>query len=55
LFRKVIIYGGGLIALYILVANSTGSGILLQDSTAGATGVITALQGRGSGGGTSFR
>lgn len=49
MFRKVIVYSGGLIALYILVANATGSGTLLQDSTAGATGVITALQGRGQG------
>jgi hypothetical protein len=53
MLKKVLVYGGGLIALYILVANSTGSGVLLQDSTAGATGVITALQGRGQG--TSFK
>ena len=51
--RKALIYGGALIGLYILVANATGTGTLLQDSTAGATGVITALQGRGQG--TTFK
>lgn len=47
--KKALLYGGVLIGIYILVANQTGTGTLLTDSTAGATGVITALQGRGQG------
>lgn len=47
--KKALLYGGVLIGLYILVANQTGTGTLLSDSTKGATGVITALQGRGQG------
>lgn len=47
--KKVVVYVGGLIGLYILVANVTGTGTLINDSTQGATGVITALQGRGNG------
>ena len=46
MFRKVVVYTGGLIALYILVANTTGTGTLITDSTKGATGVISTLQGR---------
>ena len=46
MFRKVIVYAGGLIGLYLLVANTTGTGTLINDSTDSATGVIKALQGR---------
>ncbi len=44
--KKFLVIGGGLIALYILVANGTGSGTLIKDSTAGGTSVIKAFQGR---------
>lgn len=44
--RKALLYGGVLIGLYILVANTTGTGTLINDSTSGATGVIKSLQGR---------
>lgn len=44
--RKALLYGAGLIALYLGVAYSTGSGTLINDTTNGATGVIKAFQGR---------
>ena len=44
--KKFLAIGGGLIALYILVANGTNSGNLIKSSTSGATSVITAFQGR---------
>lgn len=47
--KKALLYGAALIGVYILVANQTGTGTLINDSTTGATGVITALQGRGQG------
>jgi hypothetical protein len=47
--KKALLYGGVLIGLYILVANQTGTGTLITGTTTGATGVITALQGRGQG------
>lgn len=37
---------GGLIALYLVVVYSKGAAALVNSSTAGATNVITALQGR---------
>ena len=44
--KKALLYGGVLIGIYILVANQTGTGTLLTDTTSGATGVVKALQGR---------
>lgn len=45
--RKMLTYGAGLIALYLLVEYSTGSGKLLSGASSGASTVIKALQGRG--------
>ena len=45
--KKALVIGGALIAVYLLVANSSGAGTVINDSTKGATNVITALQGRG--------
>lgn len=44
--KKFLVIGGGLIAIYILVVNGTGSGTVIKDSTSGATSVIKAFQGR---------
>jgi hypothetical protein len=44
--KKAVVYGAVLIAIYLLVVNSTGSGVVINDSTGAATGVIKALQGR---------
>lgn len=44
--KKFLVIGGGLIALYLVVANGTNSGTLIKDSTSGATSVIQAFQGR---------
>lgn len=44
--KKALVIGGGLIALFLLVNNATGSGTLITDGTTGATGVIKAFQGR---------
>jgi hypothetical protein len=44
--KKALTIGGGLIALYLGVYYASGSGILITDSTQGATGVIKAFQGR---------
>ena len=46
MFRKALVIGGGLIALYLGVAYSTGSGTLINDSTNGAVGLVKAFQGR---------
>lgn len=46
MLKKALVIGGGLIALYLVVANGTNSGTLIKDSTSGATSVITAFQGR---------
>jgi hypothetical protein len=44
--RKALLYGAGLIALYLGVSYATGSGTLITGATNGATGVIKAFQGR---------
>lgn len=44
--RKALTIGGGLIALYLVIAYGTNSGTLINDSTSGATSVIKAFQGR---------
>ena len=44
--KKVLIYGGGLIALYLVTVRATGAGTLITDSTAGATNLVRAFQGR---------
>ncbi len=40
-------YFFGAVALYILVANGTGSGKLISNATSGAATFTKALQGRG--------
>jgi hypothetical protein len=44
--RKALVIGGGLIALYLVVVNYTGSGTVINDSTAGGVNVVKAFQGR---------
>jgi hypothetical protein len=44
--RKALMIGGTLIGLYLVVAYTSNAGKLITDSTAGATGVIKAFQGR---------
>jgi hypothetical protein len=44
--KKALVIGGGLIAVYLIVVNATGSGTVIKDSTSGATSVIQAFQGR---------
>lgn len=45
--KKFLKYGAGLIALYLGVYYSTGSGRLLKEGSSGAATVIQAFQGRG--------
>lgn len=45
--KKALTYGGGLIALYLVVNYATGAGSVLKAGAAGGTSVIKALQGRG--------
>jgi len=45
--KKVILYGAGLIALYLVVVNATGAGTLIKDSTSGVGSVVSAFQGKG--------
>lgn len=44
--RTALRYSATLIAIYLGVAYFTGSGKLIDSSTAGATGLIKAFQGR---------
>lgn len=44
--KKALAYGAGLIALYLAVYYSTGSGNLVSGASSGATNVIKAFQGR---------
>lgn len=44
--RKLVVYTGGLIALYLLVEHATGAGTLFTKGSAGGVGIIKALQGR---------
>jgi hypothetical protein len=44
--RKALAIGGTLIAIYLVVAYSSNSGKLINDTTSGATSVIKAFQGR---------
>jgi hypothetical protein len=44
--RKLVTYGAGLIALYLVVEYSTGSGSLLKNGSAGVATVVKSLQGR---------
>ncbi len=44
--KKALVVGGGLIALYLVVVNATGSGSVITNATAGGTNIIKAFQGR---------
>lgn len=44
--KRYLLYTSGLIALYLVVSNSGNAGGLIGAGTSGATGLITALQGR---------
>lgn len=39
-------YGGGLIALYLIVANGTKAGTAFRDGATGTSTIIKAFQGR---------
>lgn len=44
--KKVLTYSAGLIALYLAVYYSTGSGNLLKNGASGASSIIKTFQGR---------
>lgn len=44
--KKALSYGAGLIALYLVVYNASGSGKVLTDGANGVTTVVKGLQGR---------
>lgn len=44
--KKALVYGAGLIALYLAVEYTTGTGTLLKGASAGGVSIIRALQGR---------
>lgn len=44
--KRVLVIGGGLIALYLAVYYSSGSGTLLKTGSSGAATVVKAFQGR---------
>lgn len=44
--RKALMYGAGLIALYLVVVHATGAGTLVKDTTAGGGGLVKAFEGR---------
>jgi hypothetical protein len=44
--KKALVYGTGLIALYLGVNYATGSGSLLKNGAAGGVSIIKAFQGR---------
>lgn len=44
--KKALTYGAGLIALYLLVEYSTGTGKLLTEGAAGASTLVKTFQGR---------
>lgn len=44
--KKALTYTAGLIALYLLVHNYTGSGALITKGAGGGRTLITSLQGR---------
>lgn len=45
--KKALVYGAGLIALYLVVEHYTGAGVLLDKGSNGGAKVIKTLQGRG--------
>ena len=44
--RKMLTYGAGLIALYLVVNHASGSGTLLNAGAQGGTTLVKAFQGR---------
>ncbi|MBN9327987.1 hypothetical protein [Cellulomonas sp. 73-145] len=46
MFRQALKYGTGLIALYLVVAHSSGMGTLFGNVSTGGSKIITTLQGR---------
>lgn len=46
MLRKLSTYGAGLIALYLVVYNASGSGKVITDGANGLTNVVKGLQGR---------
>jgi hypothetical protein len=47
MLKKTMTYGTGLIALYLLVANASGSGQVFSSGANGIATVTKTLQGRG--------
>lgn len=46
MLKKTLVIVGGLIALYLVVENATGSGTLITKGASGASTVVKSLQGR---------
>lgn len=44
--RKALVYGAGLIAVYLVVNNATNAGKLITAGASGSTSVVKTLQGR---------
>lgn len=44
--RRFLVYGGGLIALYLVLYHASGAGTLLTSAGPQVTGTIRAFQGR---------
>lgn len=44
--KKALVYGAGLIALYLVVEHYTGAGTLLDKGSSGGVKIIKSLQGR---------
>jgi hypothetical protein len=44
--RKLVVYSAGLIALYLVVLNASGSGQVLLEGSKGGSRLIQAFQGR---------
>jgi hypothetical protein len=44
--KKALVIGGTLIGIYLVVVYSTGSGVVINDATSGATSLVKAFQGR---------
>lgn len=44
--KKLLVYGAGLIALYLIVEHGTSSGTVVTDGATGAVNIVKSLQGR---------
>lgn len=44
--RKALVYGAGLIAIYLVVSHATGAGRLLTSAGSAGSGLVKTFQGR---------